>query len=461
MGTSIAFPSVCLTLLVVCGPVQAVGKPDQLAALAGGNTTVFDSSRDAFSRPAANLEEAHRADFFVGNSFFNQNWVAAPASTAARDGLGPLFNARSCSSCHFKDGRSAPPELDRPFDRMIMRISVPGPEGGAPTPDPTYGGQIQGQALPGASPEADVFVDYETIEGSFPDGESYSLRRPAYRLERLGYGPVSPRLRMSPRVAPAVFGMGLLEAIPEQMLRAMADPDDRNGDGISGRLNLVKSTASSSLSVGRFGWKAEQPSIEEQTAAAFQNDMGLSTSVRPAENHSARQEVCDKMTTGGSPEVSDSILHSVVSYCRTLAVPAARNSSDPAVQRGERLFHRLQCASCHTPESVTGASEAFPELSGQRIRPYTDLLLHDLGEDLSDHRPVFQASGAEWRTPPLWGLGLMPKVNGHSYLLHDGRARNPTEAILWHGGEARAARDGFIVLPRAERQDLIHFLESL
>ena len=431
-------------------------------ALAGGATTVFDESREAFSQPAANLPAERRAAFFVGNSFFNQNWVAAPASTVARDGLGPLFNTRSCSACHFKDGRSQPPEAGKPFSTALLRISIPGTgPHGEPRPDPVYGDQIQGNALPEVKPEADVFVDYEIIEGRFADGERYALRRPVYRLTNLGYGPVSADLLMSARVAPTMIGLGLLETIPESTLRDMADPEDRDGDGISGRVNRVWDVGAARAVVGRFGWKAEQPSVRQQTAGAFRGDMGLTSSLMPESNHTAGQMSCEPLPTGGTPEVSDQILDAVVFYSRMLAVPAARNASAPEVIRGRNLFNRLQCAACHRPELVTGERPELPELSRQTIRPYTDLLLHDLGPELADDRPVFEASGREWRTAPLWGLGLVPTVNGHSTLLHDGRARDFAEAILWHGGEAETAREGFRSSSKDERAALIAFLRSL
>lgn len=417
-----------------------------------GQTTVADASREAFSKPIPNLQGERRAPFFVGNSFFNQNWVAAPASTAARDGLGPLFNTRSCSTCHFKDGRGAPPEADQPLTTMLLRISIPGTDSrGGPNPDPIYGSQIQPKSLPGIPPEAEALVTYENRDGTFADGETYSLRHPKYHLNNPGYGPVAPDLLMSPRVSPAVIGLGLLE----NAVLGREDPDDRDGDGISGRFNRVWNHETQGMSVGRFGWKAEQPSVLQQVAAAFQGDMGLTTPLLTDENHTAAQDA--RLPNGGSPEVSDPIFKSVVYYCRTLAVPAPRNSPE----RGRQLFGQLQCAACHTPELTTGNWPEFPELSGQTIQPYTDLLLHDLGEELGDGRPVFTADGREWRTPPLWGIGLIPKVNGHSYLLHDGRARNLTEAILWHGGEAQASKENFRTLPKADRQALIQFLESL
>jgi CxxC motif-containing protein (DUF1111 family) len=229
-----------------------------------------------------------------------------------------------------------------------------------------------------------------------------------------------------------------------------ADPDDKDNDGISGRINIVEGGA-----IGRFGWKAEQATVGGQVAAAFQGDMGLTTPMLAEENHTATQN--PHLESGGSPEVSGKIFDSVAYYCRTLAVPAPRE----APTRGKELFNSLRCAACHTPELTTGTSPDFPELSEQVIQPYTDLLLHDLGDDLGDKRPVFGASGSEWRTPPLWGIGLIPKVNGHSFLLHDGRARNIAEAILWHGGEASISREKFRALPKADRHELIKFIESL
>lgn len=428
----------------------------------GGDTTVFDASRNAFSLPARNLTEEHRAPFFVGNSFFNQNWVVAPASTAARDGLGPLFNARSCSTCHFKDGRGRPPEASEPMITMLLRISLPGTNAfGGPRPDPVYGDQIQGAAVPGVPPEADVFVEYEPVEGNFEDGERYTLRKPTIRIRNAAYGPLATNLLTSARVAPAMIGLGLLEAIPEATLREWADPEDRDGDGISGRINLVWDHAAARHRVGRFGWKAEQPSVSQHTAAAFRGDIGITSSLIPTENHSPAQSIASSQPNGGTPEVSDQILNDVVLYARTLAVPARRDTRTSTVMRGEKLFRAIGCVACHIPRTKTGDWSEFPELSRQAIQPYTDLLLHDMGEGLADRRPTFAASGREWRTPPLWGLGLLKKVNGHTFLLHDGRARDVTEAILWHDGEAGLAQSTFRGLPKAERNALLTFLDSL
>jgi CxxC motif-containing protein (DUF1111 family) len=431
--------------LIAVGLAAACARPAE-PTRSGGDTTVQDSSGHAYMLPAHNLREEHRAAFFVGNSFFNKNWIAAPASVTDRDGLGPLFNARSCSACHARDGRGRPPDPGGGLVSMVLRVG----------PDPMYGDQIQTQALPGIAPEAEVTVTFEEQAGRYPDGEPFFLRRPRYALRAPGYGPPPPALRTSGRVAPPLPGLGLLEAVPEAALRALEDPDDRDGDGVSGRLALVGDRAP-----GRFGWKAEQPTVLAQVAAAFQADLGLTTRLLPAENHTAGQTPCQDQPSGGTPEVSDAILRAVALYARTLAVPARRLAQDDDVRTGARLFREAGCATCHRPELRTGAYPELPELAHQTIHPYTDLLLHDLGPGLSDDRPVAFASGGEWRTPPLWGLGLSRTVNGHTFLLHDGRARDPAEAILWHGGEAAAAQRAFLQLPRAQRRALLAFLESL
>ncbi len=445
------------------GHVAAVGGEERpAAALTGGATTVFDEGRGAFGFAASNLRPEHRPAFFVGNSLFNENWVAAPSSLATRDGLGPLYNVRSCSGCHFKDGRGRPPEAGQPMRSMLLRVSLPGAgPHGAPRPDPIYGDQIQGDAIPGVTREADVLVDYDDVAVTLGDGERVTLRRPRYRLASAGYGAIDPRLRTSARVAPAMIGLGLLEAIPQVTLAALADPDDRDRDGISGRANVVWDARAGRAATGRFGWKAEQPTVEQQVAAAFLGDMGITSSLFPRENHTARERACARRPSGGAREIDDDLLRQVALYARTLAVPARRKLDDARVRRGEASFVGAGCARCHVAELHTGPVSDLPELGGQTIHPFSDLLLHDLGDGLADGRPTFAASGHEWRTPPLWGLGLVVTVNGHDRLLHDGRARGVTEAVLWHGGEAQSARDAFARLPRAARAELVAFVESL
>ena len=432
------------------------------AALLGGAATVFNESPLAFSLPAPGLTREESRSFGVGNSFFNQNWVQAPASTTARDGLGPFFNARSCAACHFKDGRGRAPAFDgEEATGYLVRVGVPGArdEVGGPLGDARYGSQIQDRAVLGFAPEAAIRIRYEDVPGRFADGTPYTLRRPSVGFADEAYGPLDG-LALSARVANQMPGMGLLEAVPEATLLAHADPSDADGDGISGRVNRVWDVERQGLSVGRFGWKAEQPTVAQQVAAAFHGDLGITSDLFGEENCTVAPAGCNEAPTGGAPEIEGDDLGHVALYASTLAVPARRAVSDPEVRRGERLFGAIGCASCHLPEVQTGASP-FATLADQTIRPYTDLLLHDMGDGLADGFETFDATGHEWRTPPLWGLGLIETVNGHTELLHDGRARGVVEAILWHGGEAEAARERFRHLDADERAALVRFLHSL
>jgi CxxC motif-containing protein (DUF1111 family) len=343
-----------------------------------------------------------------------------------------------------------------------MRLSVPGAGSHhGPLPDPVYGGQIAGQAVPGVHPEADIVATYAELPGQFGDGETFSLRRPTYSVTNLGYGPLAANALLSPRAAPVMVGLGLLEAVPESELRAIAKRQALEGNGVQGRLNSVWDVAVGKMAVGRFGWKAEQPSVFQQTAGAFNEDMGLTTPLLPQESYTNNQAtICETKSPASQPDVSAKILHDVVLYSRTLAVPARRGVTDPIVLRGQKLFQQIGCAVCHSPTLHTGNSD-IPQLAHQTIQPYTDLLLHEMGDGLSDHRPVFDATGNDWRTPPLWGIGLVSRVNGHTFFLHDGRARNLTEAILWHGGEAQTARENFRNMSKSDRDALMAFLNSL
>lgn len=428
----------------------------------GGATTVADTTPAAYSFSARNLTAEERGDFAVGNNLFGDNWVTAPSSTSARDGLGPLYNALSCGSCHFHDGRGRPPEADEgEMVSALVRLSVPGAtlEGG-PLAEPTYGGQLQPRAILGVSAEGGTALDWEEVPGSYVDGEAYSLRRPSVSFHDQAYGPMRDDVLTSLRVAPAVFGLGLLEAIPEAAILANADPEDADGDGVSGRPNRVWDAIARSPRLGRFGWKANQPSVRQQTAAAFLGDIGITTSIFPSRECARGATACAAAVEGGSPELDERLLDFVVFYARTLAVPARRAPGDESVLAGKALFHEAGCAGCHVPTFETGESDV-PALSRQRIWPYTDLLVHDMGEGLADGRPDFEASGSEWRTPPLWGIGLLETVSRHRMLLHDGRARGFAEAILWHGGEASSARDAFRGMSRAQRDLLLGFLDSL
>ena len=461
-------------LLAGCGNRQmveetAVAPPtfhDYLEAgeeLSGGQATVFDTTPNAFSQPIPGLDRDQELLFFVGNSFFNQNWVTAPASTTARDGLGPFFNARSCASCHFKDGRGRAPDFDGETPTgFLMRLSLPGTDFyGSALPEPTYGDQLQDQAIEGFDAEGAITITYEEVPFTFPDGATVLLRQPVYHVANLAYGDLHPETQFSPRVASQMIGMGLLEAVPEAAILALADPNDQDGDGISGRPNLVWDAFNSQTTIGRFGWKANQPSVLQQTAGAFLGDMGITTPLFGLENCTEIVAACLTALNGGTPEIEPDDFLKVVLYSSSLAVPARRDWDDPEVLQGKMLFNEIGCASCHTPLLETGIHPTIPALSQQTIRPYTDLLLHDMGEGLADGRPDFQASGSEWRTPPLWGIGLIETVNGHTNFLHDGRARNVLEAILWHDGEAAQVRDNFANLTPAARDALLRFLNSL
>lgn len=433
--------------------------------LSGGETTVFQDGQNAFSLPLANITRENRRAHVVGNSFFNKSWVAAPASTTARDGLGPLFHATSCSGCHTRDGRGSLPAEGETMTGLLFRISIPGKgPHGAPNPHPVYGDQLAVRAIPGAEPEGDVEIEFEEVVGEFGDGSPFVLRKPRYELKPgEAYEADLNGIQMSPRIAPPVHGVGLLEAIPEKAILALADPDDENGDGISGRPNYVHDLVSEATVLGRFGWKANQPDVRQQTVGAFLGDMGITSSLLPLETHSAGQRAAWKNVPEdeSEPDLSDEILDRVVVYQQTLAPPARRDWKIEKVRRGKFLFTEAKCVACHVPVMETGSDHEIAELNGQTIRPYTDLLLHDMGEELADGRPDFEATGSEWRTPPLWGIGLNRAVNGVENFLHDGRARTIEEAILWHGGEGKASREFYRDLPKSDREAMLAFLHSL
>ncbi|QXG40054.1 di-heme oxidoredictase family protein [Pseudomonas viridiflava] len=475
MATRFRLSLALLTTLVVsaCDDAPRFTHAEPGEALSGGSATVKKSDQNAFSLPSANLSPVRRLDFSVGNSFFRSPWVIAPSTTTARDGLGPLFNTNACQNCHIKDGRGHPPEAgDTNAVSMLVRLSIPDDPAFADLiqrngvlPEPNYGGQLQDMANPGVTPEGKVRVEYDALTVKFRDGTAVELRQPTLRITQLGYGPMHPETHVSARIAPPMIGLGLLEAIADEAALANADPDDKNGDGISGRANWVWDDAQQKVVMGRFGWKAGQPNLNQQNVHAFSGDMGLTTSLRRFDDCTPAQTDCLAAPNGngpdGEPEVSDNILRLVEFYTRNLGVPARRNVDDPQVLTGKNLFFQAGCQQCHVPSFKTRADAAEPELANQEIRPYTDLLLHDMGDGLADNRTEFQATGREWRTPPLWGLGLTAAVNGHTQMLHDGRARNALEAILWHGGEAQAAQRQVLAFNAEQREALLAFLNSL
>lgn len=474
LATSPALADEAERIAAVTAPATSFEAPERFEINQGGAATSTQAADgNAFIHPSANMAFERRLDFELGNALFMKLWASSPSSTKASDGLGPLFNARSCQSCHLKDGRGLVPAAGEPAVSLFLRLSVPPRdaaqqallESGAvlELPEPTYGTQLQNFGTVGIDPEGRMTVDYTEVPVPLADGEVVRLRRPTYGVIGLKYGPMAPDVMLSPRFAPPMIGLGLLEAIPDAAILAHADPDDADGDGISGRPNLV----GPDRQLGRFGWKAGQVDVATQTAAAFAGDLGLSTPLvrRSHGDCTQAQPQCLGAATGDDPgegvEVTATMFDLAVFYARNLAVPARRDVGAPRVLAGKKLFYEIGCVSCHVPKFVSGRDSVEPEQSFQLIWPYTDLLLHDMGEGLADNRPEGQATGREWRTPPLWGIGLTARVSGRTEFLHDGRARSLLEAILWHGGEGQGARDAVVGLNRADRESLIEFLNSL
>ena len=496
----------------------------------GGEATTSLSNEEAFGQSPEAIQQDFSADanFKSGNQIFRNS----------HDGEGPLLNARTCQGCHTKDGRGAvPPNQETPMDSMVVRLGLGIDDDGATVPDPNYGRQLQtfglasfigddisaglsafGEGAGEAIGEGFALVEYETIEGAYADGVPFELRRPVVKVRELSYGDFSEGIQFSARVAPQLIGLGLLEAVPEADIRSLADPDDADGDGISGRANSVFDPTEDALRLGRFGPKAGTASLLQQTVNAYRNDMGVTNRFVPEEACAERQISCQQVALQeenphpGNVDIGDVELALVEFYLRLLAVPErrgfdeARDIWEEDVQRGRTLFFETGCGACHQYRHVTGTAAGsvlgavelntlFPDapdiavLSEQRIFPYTDLLLHDMGgacepvqreaadgsfcaandncvwtlrcTGLADGKPEGLASASEWRTAPLWGLGLVKIVNERATFLHDGRARTIAEAVLWHGGEAQRSRDAFVAMNAADRSALIAFLESL
>jgi CxxC motif-containing protein (DUF1111 family) len=427
----------------------------------GSGFEIPDSTREAYSRINPNATGDQLTEAFRGRGLFRQSWVIPPAEDKDIAGLGPLYNQLSCLSCHPKNGRGRAPETPQQAMRsMLVRLSLPGqdPHGG-PLPHPVYGTQLNEQGIPGVPGEGRVSVDYREDTVMLADGETVGLRTPLYRFAELQYGPLPADIQFSPRIGPPVFGLGLLEAVPERTILQLAEQGKQQG--VRGRPNYVWDQQRRRTAIGRFGLKANVATLRQQVAGAFIGDMGITSPLHPEENCTAAQTACQQAPSAQQPELSDARLDAVLLYLRLLQVPARRNLDDPAVQKGERLFEAIGCTACHAPVLTTGEFPELPVLSGQTLHAYTDLLVHDMGEGLEDGRPDFQAGGREWRTPPLWGIGLIERINEHSYFLHDGRARNLTEAVLWHGGEALPSRQRFAGLSADARLAVIRFLESL
>ena len=423
---------------------------------AGGETTVFLTSSNSFSTPAANLFGIDFDQHLSGDAEFEQVFVTAPGDV--NPGLGTIFNNSSCISCHPKDGRAPFPNDLLARSGFFFRVSLPGENAnGSPVAVPGFGTQIQNQAIFGIQPEGKFQVTFSQIIETLSDGTQVGLQKPNYVLYDT-YIPFPSNGLISPRLATPVFGLGLLESIPEMSILANQDINDANNDGISGKANYVYDAVSGTTKLGRFGWKANTATILEQCAGAYNGDMGITSYLFPIETGFGQTNGSDGFAD--DPEIDNQILNDVTFYCQTLGVPAPRNITNENVRRGAKLFEQLECAKCHIPKMQTGYS-SIATLANQTIYPYTDMLLHDMGEDLADNRPDFLANGREWKTRPLWGIGLTQVVNGHTDFLHDGRAKNVTEAILWHGGEAQSSKTQFKQLTTKDRNDLLSFINSL
>lgn len=422
--------------------------------LSGGTATTFSATSSAFGEMIPGLTTYDQFIHSFGDKLFGQTFVSAPAPQFP--GLGPRYNNVSCISCHHNDGKGTP-TAGAPLSSLLTRISIPGTDvHGAPLEAAGFGNQLQDKAITGWQPEIKLSISYTEIPYTFPDGETVLLRKPTYTITN-PYQALPADYQISVRLAPPVFGLGLLELIPEETLLKNADEQDKDGDGISGRANYVYNSFTEKKELGRFGLKANTSSLLIQTAAAFVQDMGVTNYVFKNENNITNPNAGDNII----PDIADSLLDATVFYVRSLAVPARRDIENEQALRGEKLFTQIKCASCHIPTVYTGVDVRFPSLSNQRIHPYTDLLLHDMGEGLADGRPDYLAAGNEWKTPALWGIGLFPKTNGTPFYLHDGRARTIAEAILWHGGEAERSRTEFTNLSKADRDALVKFVNSL
>jgi CxxC motif-containing protein (DUF1111 family) len=422
--------------------------------------------REAYTASLAPLDGEARERFLRGRSLFRRAWVVGPNADDAGVGLGPLYNRLSCIACHPANGRGRSP--DGPEERlqsMLVRLSLPGrgPHGG-PRPHPAYGDQLNEEGVPGVPGEARVAVRWSERTQHLPDGEPVSLRRPLLHFNEPAYGRLDGVL-VSPRVGMGVYGLGLLARVPDAALQAMAR--EHLPDGVHGRVNRVWDPVAQQMRSGRFGWKANVASLEAQVVQAAAGDLGLSSPALPAPACAPRQAACLQAARPATPaasvatELAAADVEALASYLAGLAAPPARDDDSAGMAHGRRLFAQTGCALCHRPALPVGPDpDARSAAAAGPVAAYTDLLLHDLGPGLSDGRPDYRASGRQWRTAPLWGLGLVPRVNEHSQYLHDGRARNLQEAVLWHGGEAARARQRYAALPRADRQALLDFVAS-
>lgn len=460
-----AFASAVGLLAAASGAEQDYDRDDPLLDPAPRTITHDTVDEGALEVPFPWLDRDQVDRFMHGRNVFRASWVVAGPTRPPFSGLGPFYNRSACSSCHHRNGRGSPPsnEAERLLS-MVVRLDA-GSGGDNPSrPHATYGAVLQYQATAGVPIEGHLRVHYEAVERTLPDGTLFVLRRPHYSLYELGYGALEGEASLSPRIAAAIVGPGLIQAVPDQVIAALADPDDVDGDGISGRVNMVLDRERDSLQPGRFGWKAEHPTIRQFAAAALAEDIGITSPVYPEPNCTTVYTAFERCAAAGdrpAPEAGDAILNALEAYLSLLAVPAPRFDGDPEAMAGRAIFRQIGCDGCHVPELESRPNSNFLRLSSQPIGLYSDLLLHDMGEGLEDQRGGRPVGNREWRTAPLWGIGLAETVNGNAAFLHDGRARTLEEAILWHGGEADRTRAAYEGLLAGQRRQLIAFLEAL
>jgi CxxC motif-containing protein (DUF1111 family) len=477
---------ILMTCFTSCSKVS-VPDFEQAEHLPAGGMTGKGLSDRSFIQVGRNVDRKQELLFWTGFSLFRDPWVIAPSSTKDRDGLGPLFNTRSCISCHLSGGKGpAPQEGNSKPTALVVRFGS-GEDG--LFSDPIYGDQLQPRAIaithssiePDLLGEAKLQLGYQEVYGEYADGSTYILRQPTYQLTDLAYGELDKRTVLSPRFSPVIYGVGLLDAISEQDLLAQEDINDANQDGISAKYNRVPIAPSSHntadfhnsvenikgthrAAIGRFGHKAKHPSLHQQVAAAFRDDIGITNTSFGTETCSTWQPNCQAASVIGghqSVEIPDKLLDLVTQFNQLIAVPPARNLGSSKAQQGRKLFYQLGCESCHTASYTTDAEYPHESLANQTIWPYTDLALHDMGKGLADGVNEYAANGNEWRTPPLWGIGARKNIRNENLYLHDGRAKTVAAAILWHGGEAQISQQNFIQLNKQQRNALLAFLDAI
>jgi CxxC motif-containing protein (DUF1111 family) len=446
-----------LVLVIGCKPDNSLNSVDDDVQL-GGETSIEGAFVKIFQQPSSNLNNAEISLHLDADKAFGDQFVTAPSSTI-NGGLGPVFNQNSCEGCHVSNGRSPFPTSQNDLRGLLFRISLDGKGSfGEPLKVPNFGGQLQTKAVFGKPAECKIsWQESEKIK-KYVDGTEVRLRQFSFIFSDF-YAIFPQNVQYSARIAPPMIGLGLLEAINEADILANADPNDANNDGISGKPNRVWDFQKNEIALGRFGWKAGHPTLFQQTAAAYNDDMGVTNPLFKIES-SYGQIQSDGLPD--EPEIDLLTLQNATFYPQSLAVPIRRNWENAEVKLGKKLFIQIKCGNCHQPAFITGQHPEYAFLSNQTIFPYSDMLLHDMGTDLADNRPDFEANGQEWRTPPLWGVGLTKTVGGDfANYLHDGRARTLEEAIIWHGGEAENSRSQFEKLSKNERNALISFLENL